>query len=89
MFRTAGNYVRDDVVFRTIQLVSAELNELHSYVVREMWRSIKETGDNASDKQPLVQVKFPLVFCSVPFRQLTGQYISLSWTSLTMGETSI
>ena len=57
MFRTAGNYVRDDVVFRTIQLVSAELGELHSYVVREMWRSIKETGDNASEKQPLIQVK--------------------------------
>ena len=57
MFRTAGNYVRDDVVFRTIQLVSAELGELHSYVVREMWRSIKETGDNASEKQPLVQVR--------------------------------
>ena len=44
-------------MYRTIQLVSAELGELHSYVVREMWRSIKETGDNASEKQPLVQVR--------------------------------
>ena len=75
--RTAGNYVRDDVVYRTIQLVSAELGELHSYVVREMWRSIKETGDNASEKQPLVQVRrligkyFKLQFIGHPFLIMT------------------
>ena len=55
VLRTAGNYVRDDVIFSTIQLVSSECGELQPYVTREAWRAIRGTV-NPSEKQPLIQV---------------------------------
>ncbi len=56
VLKTAGNYVRDDVVFNTIQLVSSSATDgLQQYVVRQAWAAVKET-DNCSEKQPLTQV---------------------------------
>ncbi len=55
ILRTAGNYVRDDVVFNTIQLVSSE-PELQPYVVHEAWKAIRDT-ENCSEKQPMTQVR--------------------------------
>lgn len=55
VLKTAGNYVRDDVVFSTIQLISAEAAELHPYIVHESWKAIRDT-EVCSEKQPLVQV---------------------------------
>ena len=55
VLKTAGNYVRDDVTFSTVQLVSAECGDLQPYVTREAWRAIRST-ENCSEKQPLVQV---------------------------------
>lgn len=52
ILKTAGNYVRDDVVGSLIQLIS-ETSSLHSYSVHALWHQV--TGDLQS-KQPLVQV---------------------------------
>lgn len=54
VLKYAGNYVRDDVVFNTIQLVS-DTAEQQPYVVREAWKAVRDT-DNASEKQPMTQV---------------------------------
>ena len=54
VLKGAGNYVRDDVIFNTIQLVS-ETPDLHPYVVHEAWKAIRDTV-SCTDKQPLVQV---------------------------------
>ena len=50
----AGNYVRDDVIFNTIQLVS-DTSDLQAYVVHEAWKAIRDT-ENCTEKQPLTQV---------------------------------
>ena len=50
-----GNYVRDDVTFNTIQLVS-ENAELQGYVAHESWAALKASLDCYSEKQPLTQV---------------------------------
>lgn len=52
VLKTAGNYVRDDVVGNLIQLIS-ENSSLHSYTVHQLWSQI--SGDLQS-KQPLIQV---------------------------------
>lgn len=52
ILKTAGNYVRDDVVGSLIQLIS-DTSSLHSYSVHALWNQL--TGDMQS-KQPLVQV---------------------------------
>lgn len=52
VLKTAGNYVRDDVVGNTIQLIS-DTPSLYSYSVHSLWRQL--TGDLPS-KQPLIQV---------------------------------
>ena len=44
VLKGAGNYVRDDVIFNTIQLVS-ETPDLHSYVVHEAWKEWFEYVD--------------------------------------------
>ncbi|XP_074599124.1 adaptor protein complex 1, gamma subunit [Brevipalpus obovatus] len=49
---TAGNYVRDDVVGNTIQLIS-ETKNLYAYAVQQVWRHLI---DDLHSKQPLVQV---------------------------------
>ena len=54
VLKGAGNYVRDDVIFNTIQLVS-ESTELQPYVVHETWKAIRDT-ENCTEKQPLTQV---------------------------------
>ena len=56
ILKTAGNYVRDDVIFNTIQLVSSSEPELQSYVVRESWNSIRGEAHHISEKQPMTQV---------------------------------
>lgn len=48
----AGNYVRDDVVACTIQLIS-ETQAQQSYAVSALWRALEK---DTSDKQPLAQV---------------------------------
>ena len=50
-----GKYVRDDVIFNTIQLVS-ENAELQPYVAQESWMALKATSECFSEKQPLTQV---------------------------------
>ncbi|XP_012218423.1 AP-1 complex subunit gamma-1 isoform X5 [Linepithema humile] len=48
----AGNYVRDDVVACTIQLIS-ETQSQQSFAVSALWRALEK---DTSDKQPLAQV---------------------------------
>ncbi|XP_043467498.1 AP-1 complex subunit gamma-1 isoform X2 [Leptopilina heterotoma] len=48
----AGNYVRDDVVACTIQLIS-ETQAQQCYAVSALWRALEK---DTSDKQPLAQV---------------------------------
>ncbi|PBC29470.1 AP-1 complex subunit gamma-1 [Apis cerana cerana] len=48
----AGNYVRDDVVACTIQLIS-ETQSQQNYAVSALWRALEK---DTSDKQPLAQV---------------------------------
>ncbi|XP_014470996.1 PREDICTED: AP-1 complex subunit gamma-1 isoform X3 [Dinoponera quadriceps] len=48
----AGNYVRDDVVACTIQLIS-ETQTQQGYAVSALWRALEK---DTSDKQPLAQV---------------------------------
>ncbi|XP_018377894.1 PREDICTED: AP-1 complex subunit gamma-1 isoform X2 [Trachymyrmex cornetzi] len=48
----AGNYVRDDVVACTIQLIS-ETQLQQGYAVSALWRALEK---DTSDKQPLAQV---------------------------------
>lgn len=54
VLKGAGNYVRDDVIFNTIQLVS-QTPDQQPYVVHETWKAIRDT-ENCSEKQPLTQV---------------------------------
>ena len=53
-FIGAGNHIRDDVIFNTIQLVS-DSPDLQPYVVHEAWKAIRDT-QNCTEKQPLTQV---------------------------------
>lgn len=53
VLKTAGNYVRDDLVGSLIQLISSSPSNIHSYSVHSLWRQLQ--GDLQS-KQPLVQV---------------------------------
>ncbi|XP_063225377.1 AP-1 complex subunit gamma-1 isoform X2 [Bacillus rossius redtenbacheri] len=48
----AGNYVRDDVVSCTIQLVSESAGQ-QQYIVEQLWRALERDAD---DRQPLTQV---------------------------------
>ncbi|XP_026288015.1 AP-1 complex subunit gamma-1 isoform X2 [Frankliniella occidentalis] len=48
----AGNYVRDDVVSCTIQLVSDSVDQ-QGYVSAQLWRALEQ---DTSDRQPLTQV---------------------------------
>jgi AP-1 complex subunit gamma-1 len=50
----AGNYVRDDVVSSTLQLVS-DSPAIHSEAVGLLWDAVKSLK-NIEDYQPLVQV---------------------------------
>ncbi|GLV41918.1 Adaptor Protein complex 1 gamma subunit [Carabus blaptoides fortunei] len=48
----AGNYVRDDVISCTIQLIS-ETTAQQAYIVIQLWQALSE---DLADKQPLTQV---------------------------------
>lgn len=48
----AGNYVRDDVVSSTIQLISESVTQ-QSYIVYELWNALQK---DTADRQPLTQV---------------------------------
>jgi len=50
---TAGNYVRDDVVGNSIQLIS-EASALHAYAVQQLWAQL--LINDLENKKPLVQV---------------------------------
>lgn len=50
-----GNYVRDDVVSSTIQLISSSSAADQSYITGQLWDAL-HSAQNAEDKQPLLQV---------------------------------
>ncbi|XP_055915602.1 AP-1 complex subunit gamma-1 isoform X1 [Eupeodes corollae] len=51
----AGNYVRDDVVSSTIQLVSSSPVAEQTYITNRFWESL-QVSNHCEDKQPLLQV---------------------------------
>ncbi|XP_055371083.1 AP-1 complex subunit gamma-1 isoform X2 [Condylostylus longicornis] len=51
----AGNYVRDDVVSSTIQLISGSSVPEQTYITSRLWESI-QVNNHCEDKQPLLQV---------------------------------
>ncbi|XP_016996151.2 AP-1 complex subunit gamma-1 isoform X1 [Drosophila takahashii] len=51
----AGNYVRDDVVSSTIQLVSSSPLPEQTYITNRFWESL-QVANHCEDKQPLLQV---------------------------------
>lgn len=51
----SGNYVRDDVVSSTIQLISSSTPCDQGYIAARLWESMASTL-NTEDKQPLLQV---------------------------------
>merc|ERR1719288_503866 len=55
MLSAVEKYVRDDVTFNTIQLVS-ENAELQPYVAQESWAALNASSECFSEKQPLTQV---------------------------------
>ncbi|KAJ6638465.1 AP-1 complex subunit gamma-1, partial [Pseudolycoriella hygida] len=50
-----GNYVRDDVVSSTIQLISSSPADEQGYITSRLWQSL-QVPNNCEDKQPLLQV---------------------------------
>lgn len=54
----AGNYLRDDTVSSTIQIISSSPTERQAYAAMRLWSSLERAAINgdASEKQPLVQV---------------------------------
>ncbi|XP_038215171.1 AP-1 complex subunit gamma-1 isoform X2 [Zerene cesonia] len=54
----AGNYLRDDTVSNTIQIVSAAPGERQAYAAMRLWISLERAAvcGDATEKQPLVQV---------------------------------
>ncbi|OAD59826.1 AP-1 complex subunit gamma-1, partial [Eufriesea mexicana] len=73
----AGNYVRDDVVACTIQLIS-ETQSQQSYAVSALWKALEK---DTSDKQPLAQVATWLLW-NPQNTVVTKQYTLLSLTKL-------
>lgn len=51
----AGNYVRDDVVSSTIQLVSSSPVPEQTYITNRFWEAL-QVSNHCEDKQPLLQV---------------------------------
>lgn len=50
-----GNYVRDDIVSSTIQLISSSPAVEQGYIAAKLWTSL-QVPNNCEDKQPLLQV---------------------------------
>ncbi|XP_054726984.1 AP-1 complex subunit gamma-1 isoform X5 [Anastrepha obliqua] len=55
VLNAAGNYVRDDVVSSTIQLVSSSPVAEQTYITNRFWESL-QVANHCEDKQPLLQV---------------------------------
>ncbi|KAM3961866.1 adaptor protein complex 1, gamma subunit [Aphomia sociella] len=58
VFIKAGNYLRDDTVSSTIQIVSSAPMERQAYAAMRLWSSLERSAisGDATEKQPLVQV---------------------------------
>ncbi|GBP26194.1 hypothetical protein EVAR_74956_1 [Eumeta japonica] len=58
VFLKAGNYLRDDTVSSTIQIVSSSVAERQGYAAMRLWTSLERSAisGDSSDKQPLVQI---------------------------------
>ncbi|XP_072943636.1 AP-1 complex subunit gamma-1 isoform X2 [Epargyreus clarus] len=58
VFLKAGNYLRDDTVSGTLQIVSAAAGERQAYAAMRLWSALERAAcaGDASEKQPLVQV---------------------------------
>ncbi|XP_026745311.1 AP-1 complex subunit gamma-1 isoform X2 [Trichoplusia ni] len=54
----AGNYLRDDTVSSTLQIVSVAAPERQAYAAMRLWTSLERSAlsGDATEKQPLVQV---------------------------------
>ncbi|XP_030035164.1 AP-1 complex subunit gamma-1 isoform X3 [Manduca sexta] len=54
----AGNYLRDDTVSNTIQIVSSAPAERQAYAAMRLWSSLERSAvsGDATEKQPLIQV---------------------------------
>lgn len=50
-----GNYVRDDIVSSTIQLISSSSASDQGYITSQLWDALL-SSQNVEDKQPLLQV---------------------------------
>ncbi|TRY75880.1 hypothetical protein TCAL_13007 [Tigriopus californicus] len=85
VLKTAGNYVRDDVVYNTIQLISAEMADLQPYVVHESWKAIRDT-ENCTEKQPLTQVS---CWCIGEYGAFLLDGISVDGENLTVSEEEV
>lgn len=84
LFLGAGNYVRDDVIFNTIQLVS-ESADLQPYVVHESWKAIRDT-QNCTEKQPLTQVS---CWCIGEYGAALLNGVSVEGETLTVSEQEV
>ena len=84
VLKWAGNYVRDDVIFNTIQLVS-QTPDLQPYVVHETWKAIRD-AENCTEKQPLVQVA---CWCIGEYGASLLDGISIEGETLTVSEDEV
>ncbi|XP_053624074.1 AP-1 complex subunit gamma-1 isoform X3 [Plodia interpunctella] len=58
VFLKAGNYLRDDTVSSTIQIISSAASSRQAYAAMRLWCSLERSAvaGDATEKQPLVQV---------------------------------
>ncbi|KAJ0180313.1 hypothetical protein K1T71_003717 [Dendrolimus kikuchii] len=58
VFLKAGNYLRDDTVSSTIQIISSAPAERQAYASMRLWHSLEKSAvsADATEKQPLIQV---------------------------------
>lgn len=57
----AGNYLRDDTVSSTLQIVSAAPLERQAYAAMRLWSSLERAAaaGDCTERQPLIQVTHP------------------------------
>lgn len=78
-----GNYVRDDIVSSTIQLISSSPSADQAYITFKLWRSLL-VPNNCEDKQPLLQVAIWAIgeygdlfmYTAPPEGMIVGYYLS-------------
>ncbi|CAG9783529.1 unnamed protein product [Diatraea saccharalis] len=58
VFLKAGNYLRDDTVSSTIQIISSSAGERQAYAAMRLWTALERSAISglATERQPLVQV---------------------------------